>query len=237
MAAAWRVTGEPKEDVAKVVDDREARLRAVRSLAQVPGQAAALLSVPDQVAGDGQGRRQRGRSEEARRRVPGAAARRDVRAARRSRTRTTSSRRRRCRARRRRSRRKLPSDFVTNDDFCPGCGLELKSLPIERKNLWTDVFQRDLQEGFDPGAGVRPHQARAARVPRLGARAAAERRSPALRRRRCAKTSRRCARSSRRSIRSSTASPTSRSRSTCRSACAAARTTSATRCRGISCRS
>jgi hypothetical protein len=45
---------------------------------------------------------------------------------------------------------KLPSDFVTNDDFCPGCGLELKSLPIERNNLWTDVFMRDLQEGFDP---------------------------------------------------------------------------------------
>jgi hypothetical protein len=45
---------------------------------------------------------------------------------------------------------KLPSDFVTNDDFCPGCGLSLKSLPVERNNLWTDVFQRDLQEGFDP---------------------------------------------------------------------------------------
>ena len=41
---------------------------------------------------------------------------------------------------------KLPSDFVTNDDFCPGCGLELKSLPIERNNLWTDVFQRDLRK-------------------------------------------------------------------------------------------
>src|SRR4029079_19174984 len=45
---------------------------------------------------------------------------------------------------------KLPSDFVTNDDFCPGCGLELKSMPIERQNLWTDVFSRDLQDGFDP---------------------------------------------------------------------------------------
>src|SRR4030095_15768303 len=44
---------------------------------------------------------------------------------------------------------KLPSDFVTNDDFCPGCGLELKSLPIERQNLWTDAFPRDLGEGFD----------------------------------------------------------------------------------------
>ena len=45
---------------------------------------------------------------------------------------------------------KLPSDFVTNDDFCPGCGLELKSMPIERQNLWTDVFQRDLSQDFDP---------------------------------------------------------------------------------------
>jgi len=45
---------------------------------------------------------------------------------------------------------KLPSDFVTNDDFCPNCGLELKSLPIDRNSLWTDVFQRDLQDGFDP---------------------------------------------------------------------------------------
>jgi hypothetical protein len=45
---------------------------------------------------------------------------------------------------------KLPSDFVTNDDFCPGCGLSLKSMPIDRQNLWTDVFQRDLADGFDP---------------------------------------------------------------------------------------
>lgn len=42
-----------------------------------------------------------------------------------------------------------PSDFVTNDDFCPGCNLELKSLEISRTNLWTDVFQRDL-DGSDP---------------------------------------------------------------------------------------
>ena len=82
---------------------------------------------------------------------------------------------------------KLPSDFVTNDDFCPGCGLELKSLPIDRNSLWTDVFQRDLQDGFDPGAGrssdVKPGLLV---VPRLGPRAAAERRPPALHRRRCA---------------------------------------------------
>jgi mono/diheme cytochrome c family protein len=44
----------------------------------------------------------------------------------------------------------LPNEFVTNDDFCPGCGLELKTLPIEKMNLWTDVFQRDLADGEDP---------------------------------------------------------------------------------------
>ena len=36
---------------------------------------------------------------------------------------------------------KLPSDFVTNDDFCPGCGLELKihagraAEPVDRRLL------------------------------------------------------------------------------------------------------
>ena len=78
---------------------------------------------------------------------------------------------------------KLPNEFVTNDDFCPGCGLELKSLPVERNNLWTDVFQRDLAGRLRSGAGVRAHQARAAGIPRLGPRAAAERRPAALRRR------------------------------------------------------
>ncbi len=35
----------------------------------------------------------------------------------------------------------LPHEFVTNDDFCPGCGLELKSQAPERGYLWQDVFQ------------------------------------------------------------------------------------------------
>jgi hypothetical protein len=43
-----------------------------------------------------------------------------------------------------------PNEFITNDDFCPGCGLELKSLPLEQTNLWTDVFQRDLTTDFNP---------------------------------------------------------------------------------------
>src|SRR5204863_3063601 len=47
-------------------------------------------------------------------------------------------------------RANLPNEFITNDDFCPNCGLDLKSLPPEQTSLWTDVFKRDLQDGFDP---------------------------------------------------------------------------------------
>ncbi len=53
----------------------------------------------------------------------------------------------------------LPNEFVTNDDFCPGCGLELKSLPTEKMKLWLDVFSRDLQDDVNPdvpGSKVKP---------------------------------------------------------------------------------
>ncbi|MFN0124836.1 MAG: DUF1549 and DUF1553 domain-containing protein, partial [Blastocatellia bacterium] len=46
-----------------------------------------------------------------------------------------------------------PNEFVTNDDFCPGCGVETKSLPIERTNLWMDVYVRDLEDPMLPGEG------------------------------------------------------------------------------------
>jgi Protein of unknown function (DUF1549)/Protein of unknown function (DUF1553)/Planctomycete cytochrome C len=43
----------------------------------------------------------------------------------------------------------LPNEFITNDDFCPGCGLTLETLPLEKMNLWTDIFQREL-DASDP---------------------------------------------------------------------------------------
>ncbi len=45
-----------------------------------------------------------------------------------------------------------PSNFVTNDDFCPGCALQLKSMTEERTNFWTEVFQRELADSDDPNA-------------------------------------------------------------------------------------
>jgi hypothetical protein len=44
-----------------------------------------------------------------------------------------------------------PNEFVTNDDFCPGCNVETKVMPLDRTNLWVDVFSRDLDDPMLPG--------------------------------------------------------------------------------------
>jgi hypothetical protein len=43
-----------------------------------------------------------------------------------------------------------PNEFITNDDFCPGCALQLKTLPEEQTNFSTEIFQRDLDSPDDP---------------------------------------------------------------------------------------
>jgi mono/diheme cytochrome c family protein len=45
-----------------------------------------------------------------------------------------------------------PSEFETDDQFCPGCGLELKTLPTEKANLWVDLFLRSLDSADDERA-------------------------------------------------------------------------------------
>jgi len=44
----------------------------------------------------------------------------------------------------------LPNEFITNDDFCPGCGLELKSLTGDRVFLQADIFRADVVDTADP---------------------------------------------------------------------------------------
>ena len=128
----------------------------------------------------------------------------------------------------------LPNEFITNDDFCPGCGLELKSLETDQMQLWTDVFRRDLAEGFDPAFAFDYIKPGRAQVPRLGPRAPVERRSPRARRRAARATSRSCEGDCRRSSPTCTACAMSRSRRPCRSTCAATRIGWATRCRAAS---
>jgi hypothetical protein len=47
-----------------------------------------------------------------------------------------------------------PNEFITNDDFCPGCGLRLKPMPEEDSNFYTEIFLRELKEDDDPTAMV-----------------------------------------------------------------------------------
>jgi hypothetical protein len=50
-----------------------------------------------------------------------------------------------------------PNEFKTNDDFCPGCGLELRSQSKERVALYRDVFIIDLEtDSFVPGQEPKP---------------------------------------------------------------------------------
>jgi len=45
-----------------------------------------------------------------------------------------------------------PNEFITNDDFCPGCGLQLKNMSESDMSFWTEVFQRELSDSDDPNA-------------------------------------------------------------------------------------
>jgi cytochrome c553 len=50
----------------------------------------------------------------------------------------------------------LPHEFKTNDDFCPGCDLELRSMTVERTSLYNDVFWMNLDPDSAPGKPQRP---------------------------------------------------------------------------------
>jgi hypothetical protein len=45
-----------------------------------------------------------------------------------------------------------PSNFVTNEDFCPGCNLTLKNMGEADTAFATEIFQRMLGEAEDPNA-------------------------------------------------------------------------------------
>jgi mono/diheme cytochrome c family protein len=50
-----------------------------------------------------------------------------------------------------------PSEFETDDQFCPGCALELKTIPIDEAKLYADIFvtrSGDQETKFVPGVLV-----------------------------------------------------------------------------------
>jgi mono/diheme cytochrome c family protein len=148
MQAAWKVSGEPKQEMARVVEaeklDYELFDRWIRFLAKPPTFYPYLEPWQAMVKGGG--------SKEEAKRLGDAFqdllldvlfARKDVEEE------NEIIAAKALPGTKKKEPAKLPSDFVTNDDFCPGCSLELRSLPIEKQNLWTDVFRRDLENGFD----------------------------------------------------------------------------------------
>ena len=154
MVAAWRVTGEPKDDKTKVVEaqklDYELFDRYLRFLEKPPLFYPYLKSWQEMVKGGGteaEAKRLAGEFQDlvidvllARREIK---IENDIIVA------------KALPGTKPKERLNKPNAFVTNDDFCPNCGLELKSMPIERTNLWTDVFSRDLENENNPAVPFR----------------------------------------------------------------------------------
>lgn len=149
IVAAWKVTGEPKEELAKVVDkdklDYELFDRWLKFLVKPPRFYPYLKTWQEMVKGGGTAAEAKKLADEFQ------ALLLDVMFEKREiKEENDIIIAKALTGTKKKEPGKLPSDFVTNDDFCPNCGLELKNLPVERNSLWTDAFSRDLQDGFDP---------------------------------------------------------------------------------------
>jgi len=150
MQAAWKVTGEPKEEVRKVVEadrlDYELFDRWVKFLAKPPKFYPNLKSWQEMIKRGGtKGEAAKLAAEFQSQILEVMFDRKELN------DENDVIKAKALPGTKKKEEAKLPSDFVTNDDFCPNCGLELKSMPIEQQNLWVDLFQRDLADGFDPG--------------------------------------------------------------------------------------
>jgi hypothetical protein len=149
MMAAWRVTGEPKEDLWKVVGqeklDFELLDRWVKFLAKPPKFYPHLKGWQAMVAAGGDRDQAKTLADQFQATLVDIMfEQKDLEEE------NDIIRAKALPGTKKKKPSNKPNEFVTNDDFCPGCGLELKSLPEDKQQLWTDVFRRDLQEGFDP---------------------------------------------------------------------------------------
>jgi hypothetical protein len=149
MVAAWKVTGEPKEEAWHVADDEkldtEVFDRWLKFLAKPPKFYKFLTPWQEMI-------KRGGKLDEAKKLADGfekllievALERREVNSE------NDIIKAKALPGTKKKKPANLPNEFVTNDDFCPGCSLSLKSMASERNDLYTDVFQRDLEDGFDP---------------------------------------------------------------------------------------
>jgi mono/diheme cytochrome c family protein/cytochrome c553 len=157
MVAAWKVTGEPKEEFTKVVDeeklDYELFDRWVKFLAKPPKHYPDLVKWQEMVKGGGALEEAKKLAEEFQKRLIALILEKNE-----IREENEIIVAKSLPTTKPRKFAEKPNEFVTNDDFCPGCGLQVKTLPLESMNLWTDVFSTDLDgPDFMMGQGKRPH--------------------------------------------------------------------------------
>jgi len=155
MQAAWRVTGEPKADKARVIEseklDYELLDRWLRFLGKPPTFYPHVKPWQEMVA--------RGGTAKEAERLAGEFQELLVDLVIEKRAIDEENDIIRAKAlpgTKKKERANLPNEFKTNDDFCPGCALELTSMAAERMSLWTDVFQYDLDAETAPGRPGRP---------------------------------------------------------------------------------
>ncbi len=151
MRAAWKVLGEPKEDVARVAAkeklDYELFDRWVKFLAKPPKFYPFLAKWQEMVKKGGSDEEAKTLAEEFQELLLSVMfEQREVKEE------NDIIRAKALPGTKPKEKANLPHEFVTNDDFCPGCGLELKSLATDRMHLWTDVFVRDLRDAADAAA-------------------------------------------------------------------------------------
>jgi cytochrome c553 len=153
MRAAWRVQGEPKEDVWRVANreklDYELFDRWVKFLAKPPKYYPYLSKWQEMVKEGGSEEEAKKLADEFQDVLLGV-----MFEARELKEENDIIRAKANPGTKPKERANLPNEFVTNDDFCPGCGLELKKQTPERSYLWQHVFLRDIFDEFGAAPGA-----------------------------------------------------------------------------------
>src|ERR1700722_9510253 len=143
MLAAWRVTGKPKVTVEEAADkdhlDPEMLDRWVKFLAQPPKSYPYLKDWQAMIAAGG-------KEEDEAKALADAfqALVLQVETAQRTIKEQNEVIKAKADVKKRSRRDALPNEFETDDQFCPGCSLELKTLPTEQASLWLDMFMRSV---------------------------------------------------------------------------------------------
>ena len=154
MIAAWQVTGEPKKKIAEAAVDQkvdpEMLERWIKFLAKPPKHYSYLRDWQDMVKCGGTLEQAQFLADNFQKLVFAVA--REAAALKEE----NDIIKAKAGVRKKPRRDSYPNEFETNDQFCPGCDLELKTMPIERTNLYLDVykFDQDSESDTRPDPGL-----------------------------------------------------------------------------------